>query len=65
MLIALDAMGGDFAPGPIVAGAVKAIAADPNRADAYFIKGSLMMGDSKQDKDGKLQAPPGDRKSVV
>lgn len=37
----------------------KAIAADPNRADAYFIKGSLMMGDSKQDKDGKLMAPPG------
>ncbi|HEX3587598.1 MAG TPA: tetratricopeptide repeat protein [Candidatus Angelobacter sp.] len=37
----------------------KAIAADPNRADAYFIKGSLMLGDSKQDKDGKLQAPPG------
>jgi tetratricopeptide (TPR) repeat protein len=37
----------------------KAIAADPNRADAYFIKGSLMMGDSKQDKDGKLIAPPG------
>jgi glycerol-3-phosphate acyltransferase PlsX len=29
MQIALDAMGGDFAPGPIVAGAVKAIAADP------------------------------------
>jgi glycerol-3-phosphate acyltransferase PlsX len=29
MLIALDAMGGDFAPGPIVAGAVKAIDADP------------------------------------
>ena len=29
MLIALDAMGGDFAPGPIVAGAVKAVAADP------------------------------------
>jgi tetratricopeptide (TPR) repeat protein len=37
----------------------KAIAADPNRADAYFIKGSLMLGDSKQDKEGKLQAPPG------
>ena len=37
----------------------KAIAADPNRADAYFIKGSLMLGDSKQDKDGKLQAPAG------
>jgi tetratricopeptide (TPR) repeat protein len=37
----------------------KAIAADPNRADAYFIKGSLMMADSKQGKDGKLEAPPG------
>lgn len=37
----------------------KAIAADPNRADAYFIKGSLLLGDSKQDKDGKLQAPAG------
>ena len=37
----------------------KAIAADPNKADAYFIKGSLMLGDSKQDKEGKLQAPPG------
>src|SRR6516225_6286415 len=29
MQIALDAMGGDFAPGPIVAGAVQAITADP------------------------------------
>src|SRR5579885_839411 len=29
MRIALDAMGGDFAPGPIVAGAVQAVAADP------------------------------------
>jgi phosphate acyltransferase len=28
MQIALDAMGGDFAPGPIVAGAVQAVAAD-------------------------------------
>jgi tetratricopeptide (TPR) repeat protein len=37
----------------------KAIAADPNRADAYFIKGSLLMGDSKQGKDGKLEAPAG------
>jgi tetratricopeptide (TPR) repeat protein len=37
----------------------KAIAADPNRADAYFIKGSLMLADSKQDKEGKLQAPAG------
>jgi glycerol-3-phosphate acyltransferase PlsX len=30
MQIALDAMGGDFAPGPIVAGAVQAVAADPD-----------------------------------
>lgn len=30
MRIALDAMGGDFAPGPIVAGAIQAIAADPD-----------------------------------
>jgi len=37
----------------------KAIAADPTRADAYFIKGSLMVGESKLDKDGKLQAPAG------
>jgi tetratricopeptide (TPR) repeat protein len=37
----------------------KAIAADPTKADAYFIKGSLMVGDSKLDKDGKLQAPAG------
>ena len=29
MQIALDAMGGDHAPGPIVAGAVHAVAADP------------------------------------
>jgi glycerol-3-phosphate acyltransferase PlsX len=29
MLIALDAMGGDHAPGPIVAGAVQAVAGDP------------------------------------
>ncbi|HKV93341.1 MAG TPA: tetratricopeptide repeat protein [Candidatus Angelobacter sp.] len=37
----------------------KAIAADPNRADAYFIKGSLLMGNSTMDKAGKLQAPEG------
>src|SRR5579871_3236689 len=30
MQIALDAMGGDFAPGPIVAGAVQAVAANPD-----------------------------------
>ncbi len=37
----------------------KAIAADPNKADAYFIKGSLLIAGSKQDKDGKITAPPG------
>src|SRR5215472_5733417 len=37
----------------------KAIAADPTRADAYFIKGSLMIASSKTDKDGKVEAPPG------
>ncbi|HZU33096.1 MAG TPA: tetratricopeptide repeat protein [Candidatus Angelobacter sp.] len=37
----------------------KAIAADPNKADAYYIKGSLLMGKSTQDKSGKLQAPEG------
>jgi tetratricopeptide (TPR) repeat protein len=37
----------------------KAIAADPTRAEAYFIKGSLMMGASTMDKSGKLQAPEG------
>src|SRR5271154_5541407 len=30
MQIALDAMGGDHAPGPVVAGAVQAVAADPD-----------------------------------
>lgn len=37
----------------------KAIAADPNRADAYFIKGSLLIAGSKTDANGKVTAPPG------
>jgi tetratricopeptide (TPR) repeat protein len=37
----------------------KAIAADPGKADAYFIKGSLLVGESKTDSSGKLTAPPG------
>jgi tetratricopeptide (TPR) repeat protein len=36
-----------------------AIAADPKNANAYFLKGSLMMQQSKQGKDGKLEAPEG------
>ena len=34
MQIALDAMGGDHAPGPIVAGAVQAVEADATRPPA-------------------------------
>jgi glycerol-3-phosphate acyltransferase PlsX len=41
MLIALDAMGGDYAPGPIVAGAVQAVAADPQLS-------VLLVGDQAQ-----------------
>ncbi|HLJ85611.1 MAG TPA: tetratricopeptide repeat protein [Candidatus Angelobacter sp.] len=37
----------------------KAIAADPTKAEAYFIKGSLLMGQGKMDKDNKFSAPPG------
>jgi tetratricopeptide (TPR) repeat protein len=37
----------------------RAIELDPSKADAYFIKGSLLVGDSKLDKDGKVQTPPG------
>jgi glycerol-3-phosphate acyltransferase PlsX len=41
MRIALDAMGGDFAPGPIVAGAVQAVQAD---ADLHVV----LVGDQTQ-----------------
>ena len=37
----------------------KAIAADPTKADAYFIKGSLLVADSKSDAQGRFIAPPG------
>jgi len=37
----------------------KAIAADPARADAYFIKGALQLLAVKPDKDGRIIAPPG------
>jgi len=37
----------------------KAIAADPKKADAYFIKGSLLIAGSTTDKNGKVQAPAG------
>jgi tetratricopeptide (TPR) repeat protein len=41
------------------AGCDKAIAADPNKADAWFIKGSLMIGDAKAGPNGKMIAPKG------
>jgi len=37
----------------------KAIAADPKKADAYFIKGSALFGDGKLDAQGKYLLPPG------
>jgi tetratricopeptide (TPR) repeat protein len=37
----------------------KAIAADPSKADAYFIKGSLLVANSKIDKSNRMIAPPG------
>ena len=37
----------------------KAIQADPSRADAYFILGSLLIADTKTDKDGKTIPAPG------
>jgi tetratricopeptide (TPR) repeat protein len=37
----------------------KAIAADPKKADAYFIKGSVLMGEGKPDKNNKIVVPPG------
>jgi tetratricopeptide (TPR) repeat protein len=40
-------------------GCDKAIVADPNKADAYFVKGSLMIADSKAGPNGKMIAPKG------
>lgn len=37
----------------------KALAVDPNRADAYFIKGSLLIASSQTDKNGQVTPPPG------
>jgi tetratricopeptide (TPR) repeat protein len=42
-----------------LAGCDKAIAADPNKADAWFIKGSLMVGESKSGPNGKIIPPKG------
>jgi tetratricopeptide (TPR) repeat protein len=37
----------------------KAIAADPKKADAYFIKGSSLYGEGALDKSNKYVVPPG------
>ena len=37
----------------------KAIAADPKKADAYFIKGSSLYGEGALDKSNKFAVPPG------
>lgn len=37
----------------------KAIALDPNRADAYYIEGALLFTSATPDKSGKVTAPPG------
>jgi tetratricopeptide (TPR) repeat protein len=42
-----------------LAGCDKAVAADPNKADAWFIKGSLMVGEAKAGPNGKIIPPKG------
>ncbi len=37
----------------------KAIAADPKNADAYYLKGSNLIGLAKTDSSNKVIAPPG------
>jgi tetratricopeptide (TPR) repeat protein len=37
----------------------KAIAADPKKADAYFVKGSALFGEGVVDKSNKFVVPPG------
>ena len=41
-----------------LSGCDKAIAADPNKADAWFIKGSLMFADSTTGPGGKIYIRP-------
>jgi len=41
------------------AGCDKAIAADPNKADAWFIKGSILFADSSTGPGGKIVPPKG------
>lgn len=50
--------GADTLPAAAAA-ADKAIAADPNRADAYYIKGQALISKATVDKNGKYILPPG------
>ncbi len=42
-----------------IAACDKAIALDPGKADAYFVKGSALYGNGKVGSDGKYEVPPG------
>jgi tetratricopeptide (TPR) repeat protein len=42
----------------------RAIAADPGKADAWFIKGSVLFGQAPLDKAGRMAAPPGTRQAL-
>lgn len=42
-----------------IAACDKAIALDPGKADAYFIKASALFGNAKIGSDGKYEVPPG------
>jgi tetratricopeptide (TPR) repeat protein len=42
-----------------IAACDKAIAADPKKADAYFVKGSVMVGQGVLGKNNKFTVPPG------
>ena len=42
-----------------IAACDQAIALDPGKADAYFIKASVLFGNAKIGSDGKYEVPPG------
>jgi tetratricopeptide (TPR) repeat protein len=46
-------------PKEALAACNKSLAADPNKANAWFIKGSILMGDSDEDANGKPVPPAG------
>ena len=46
-------------PDEAIAAFDKAIAANPNKAEAYYQKGINLIGKAKVDKDGRMSAPEG------